>query len=164
MNNRLREFLLPRIDRRYLLRVAVVALVAYVVFGHVLMPARIKGSSMEPAYRNGRVNLCFRLRYLFSEPRHGDLVMVKFRRGRFMYLKRVVAVAGDTVEFRGGVLLVNGREVDEPYVVNPCDWDQPPRKVETGNIYVVGDNRDMPIEDHSFGSADLKRVKGAPLW
>jgi signal peptidase I len=164
MNRHLRRFLLPRIDRRYLLRVAGVAVAAYVVFAHVAVPARIKGGSMDPTYRNGRVNFCFRLRYLFAAPRRGDLVMVKFLRGKAMYLKRVVAVAGDTIAFRKGVLLINGQEVDEPYVVNPCDWNLHPRKVASGRVYVVGDNRSMPIEDHSFGSANLKRVKGAPLW
>lgn len=164
MNKRLREFLLPRIDRRYLLRLAGVALVTYVVFGHILVPVRVKGGSMEPTYRNGRINFCFRWRYLFSKPRRGDLVMVNFVRGRVMFLKRVVAVAGDTVEFREGVLLVNGRERDEPFVVKPCDWNLRTRKVEGDNIYVVGDNRSMPMEDHVFGNAEVKRVKGAPLW
>jgi signal peptidase I len=79
-------------------------------------------------------------------------------------LKRVVAVAGESVEFREGRLFVDGRGVDEPYVQGPCDWKLPPRRVEKGQIYVVGDNRSMPIEGHDFGQTSLRRVVGTPLW
>ena len=81
-----------------------------------------------------------------------------------MLLKRVVALGGDTVEFREGRLYVNGREVAEPYVNGPCDWNLPSRRVEEGSIYVVGDNRSMPMEGHDFGQTSSDRVIGVPLW
>jgi hypothetical protein len=39
-----------------------------------------------------------------------------------------------------------------------------PRQVEKGHVYVIGDNRNMPIEHHYFGQASIKRIMGAPLW
>jgi len=164
MKRRLRQFFLPRIDRRYLLRLVTVAAVTCAILMFVLTPIRIRGCSMDPTYRNGQVNFCFRLRYLLTRPQRGDLVLISFVRGRAMFLKRVVAVAGDTVRFRDGRLFLNGEETDEPYVVDSYDWTLPARKIEAGHIYVVGDNRNMPIGNHSFGSASVKRVKGAPLW
>jgi len=164
MSGRLRQFFLPKIDRRYLLRLVTVAAVTCAILMFVLTPIRIKGCSMAPTYRDGQLNICFRLRYLFSDPRPGDLVLVSFVRGRAMYLKRVVAVGGDTVAFQNGTLLINGQETDEPYVADLCDWNLPSRRIEPGHIYVVGDNRSMPIGSQSFGSANIKRVKGAPLW
>ena len=119
---------------------------------------------MEPTYHNGRVNFCWRLRYLFSEPKRHDVVAVRFAGSKVMLLKRVVALEGERIEFRDGKLFVDGRKIEEPYVLYPCDWNLSPRQVEKDRVYIVGDNRSMPIEDHHFGQASKGRVVGVPLW
>ena len=81
-----------------------------------------------------------------------------------MYLKRVVAGSGATVEFRQGTLWVDGTPRAEPYVVWPCAWTLPARRVPDGAVYVIGDNRNMPIEEHLFGSVPLDHIEGGPLW
>jgi signal peptidase I len=160
----LRRFLWPRLNRRFAVRLVLVAAMAYGLFGFVCIPVVMHGASMEPTYRDGGVNFCWRLRYAWSEPRVGDVVMVRFAGMRVMLLKRVVALAGDTVEFRGGRLVVSGQERDEPYVRFRGTWDLPPRTVEPGQVYVVGDNRGMPMEEHLFGRTALYRIMGGPLW
>lgn len=119
---------------------------------------------MEPTYHNGGINFCCRLRYLFSGPNRHDVVVVRFAGSKVMLLKRVVALEGERVEFRDGKLLVNGKAIDEPYVRYPCNWNLSPRQVEEGHVYVIGDNRSTPIENHYFGQASVKRVVGGPLW
>ncbi len=81
-----------------------------------------------------------------------------------MLLKRVVALEGEEVEFRAGKLFVDETQITEPYVRYPCDWDLTPRRVENGHIYLVGDNRSMPMRSHVFGQTSVNRVVGAPLW
>jgi len=76
----------------------------------------------------------------------------------------VVALEGESVEFREGKLWIDGKELEEPYVQYPCDWNLPPRQVERECVYVVGDNRSMPIENHYFGQTPVRRIMGAPLW
>jgi signal peptidase I len=90
--------------------------------------------------------------------------MIRLAGPKVMYLKRIVALAGDTVEFKNGVLYVNDKQAVEPYVVSSCDWNLPNRKVEPGNVYVVGDNRSMPIDGHIFGQTAITRIMGKPLW
>ena len=119
---------------------------------------------MEPTYPDRGVNFCWRLRYLFSEPKRHDVVAVRFAGTKVMLLKRVIAFEGERVEFRRGKLFVDEREIDEPYVRYPCNWNLPPREVEKGCVYVVGDNRSMPIENHVFGQTSMKRIVGVPLW
>ncbi len=160
----LRRFLLPRPTAGFLARVLALALVAYLFFGQICIPFRIRGYSMEPAYHNGGFNFCWRLRYLRSLPQRADVVMVRLAGKRVMLLKRVVAVAGEEVEFRGGDLVVDGERIEEPYVTNPYDWNLPPRRVKPGHVYVVGDSRSGPIEAHSFGQTPISRVVGAPVW
>ena len=163
-SKKIRQFFFPSLTPKFLIRVTLVALFAYVFFGHVCLPLRIRGYSMEPTYRNGGFNLCWRVRYIFSEPKRSDVVAVRFAGKTVMLLKRVVAVEGERVEFRDGKLFVNGEKVDEPYVRYPCDWNLPPRQVEKGHVYVVGDNRRMPIESHRFGQTSIQRIVGVPVW
>jgi signal peptidase I len=119
---------------------------------------------MEPTYHNGSVNLLWKLHYIISELKRQDVVVLRFAGNRVMLLKRVIALEDETVEFRCGKLFVDGKEIEEPYVHYPCNWNLPPRQVEKNYVYVVGDNRNMPIEDHHFGQASMKRIMGVPLW
>lgn len=160
----IRQFFLPPLTPRFLIRASIIALCAYLFFGHICIPLRIQGYSMEPTYHNGSINFCWRLWYVFSEPTRYDVVMIRLAGHKVMLLKRVVAVEGELVEFRNGRLFVDGEGIDEPYVRYPCDWTLPPRRVEKGGVYVVGDNRSEPMERHNFGQTSIKRIIGAPLW
>ena len=97
------------------------------------------------------------------EPQAGDIVVIKYNND-FYFLKRIVAVAGDVVEFREGKLYVNGQLREEPYVKLECHWNMKPVTVEVGNYYVVGDNRSMPIGKHQHGSVRARRIIGKPLF
>jgi len=162
--SRLQEFFFPKVTYKFLFRVTVVALSTYLFFGHVCTPLFIRGRSMEPTYPDGSFTFCFKLRYLVTRPERSDVVVVRLAGKRVMYLKRVVGLEGDAVEFRDGVLYRNGSAVDEPYLKAPCNWNLPPRVVDSGRVYLVGDNRNMPIEQHDFGQTALWRIAGAPLW
>ncbi len=146
------------------LRLLAVALSAYLLFGHLLIPLRIQGQSMEPTYMDGGFNFCWRLHYLFSQPQRGDVIAIRFAGRRIMLLKRIVALAGETVEFRNGVLFVNHKKVNEPYVRYPSAWNLQPRQVAPGNVYVIGDNRSVPIDRHHFGQVAEKRIVGGVVW
>jgi signal peptidase I len=160
----LKQFFFPAITKRYLFRILVVALLAFAFFHFICTPFRIKGHSMEPTYMNGGFNFCFRLQYVFSKPDRQDVVAIRLAGESVILLKRVVALEGDVVEFRSGKLLVNEEIVGEPYVRFPSNWNLPPREVDKGHVYVVGDNRSVPIEVHRFGQTPVERIIGAPLW
>jgi signal peptidase I len=160
----LSRFFFPAVNRWFLLRLSLVAALTALFFGFLCVPARIEGHSMEPTYRNGGFAFCWRPRFWIHPPKPGRVVMVRIAGRRLMYLKRVVATSNDTVEFRKGELWVNGVRRQEPYALGPCDWELPPRLVPTGHLYVIGDNRTMPIEEHTFGSVPRGRIEGGPAW
>jgi signal peptidase I len=164
MNASIRNFLFPAINRRFLIRVAIVAISAWMIFKYLLIPFQVKGYSMAPTYNNGEVNFCWTLRYLFSPPKRYDIVAVRYAGTHVMLLKRVIALAGESVEFKGGRLYINGREIKEPYVKGKYNWDLVMRTVKPHHVYVVGDNRSVPMETHDFGQTDANRIVGAPLW
>ena len=161
---RILQFFFPSLTPKYLIRVTLVALFAYLFFGYLCIPFTIQGISMEPTYLHGGFNFCWRGHYLFSEPKRFDVVMVRFAGSQVMLLKRVVAQEGEQVEFRDGRLFIDGHEIEEPYIHYPCDWNLSPRRVERDSVYVIGDNRNMPIENHGFGQTLKNRIMGGPLW
>ncbi len=159
----MKEFFKFKFTAGNLIRLAVIALASWLIFGYLLLPCVIDGPSMQPTYSGKGINFCNTLPFFFRQPQRGEVVIVRYGLKK-MLLKRVVALAGETVEFKNGKLLVNGRELDEPYVKLPSDWNLPPRLVEDGSVYVVGDNRSMPISVHIFGQTRLKNIAGKPLW
>ena len=159
-----KNFFFPKITVRYLLRVAVIAITAFLIFKYAFIPFRVQGESMSPTYVTGSFNLCFALRYIFSSPVPPDVVMIRMTGRKIMLLKRVVATAGQRVEFRKGRLFIDGTKVDEPYVAGKYDWTLAPVIVKPGHVYVVGDNRGMPAEAHTFGQTPVTRIVGVPLW
>jgi signal peptidase I len=158
------ESLLPSKTRKALLRLLLIALATWCVCKWLCLPLFIKGHSMEPTYSSLSFNFCWTPAFWLSNPKPGDIVVVKYAGTDVMLLKRVVALAGQTLEFKDGRLFVDGRLLAEPYVKGPCDWNLPPRKVSEGCLYVVGDNRSMPLEQHVFGEVRAERIEGAPLW
>ncbi len=162
--NLLRRFFLPRMKRLFFIRLGLLAAAAFFFFRFICQPVFIHGGSMMPTYPEEGFNFCWIPAIWFSEPKRGDVVILRYAGNRLMLLKRVVAFEGETVEFREGELYVNGKALEEPYVRYPCDWNRPPRTVGKGKIYVVGDNRSMPFSEHQFGQIEKKRLKGKPLW
>ncbi|MCF8055282.1 MAG: signal peptidase I [Desulfocapsa sp.] len=162
-SNNIRTFLFPSLNRKYLIRLVFLGVGCYLVFGHLLIPLRIHGQSMDPTYRDGSFALCWRLQYLFSSPQRSDIVTVRFSGRRVMLLKRIVALPGDTVEFRQGVLYINGTATEEPYVRNRSSWNLAPRIVEPGHVYVVGDNRGTVMTRHRFGQISVARIVGGVI-
>lgn len=159
----LQVVLIGRRPQRTLIRISVVVPVVFLTAHFVLRPIRIQGPSMRPTYRDSGVNLLNRLAYKFHEPQRGDVVAIRLAGPSVMFMKRIVGLPGETVAFVGGKLLINGQVLPEPYVVFPCHWEMSPQRLGSNEFFVVGDNRSMPIEDHTFGAADRSRILGRLL-
>ena len=157
----LRDWLLPRPTPRFLLRAALLAAAVAILCSTVLLPVRLEGRSMEPAYTAPGFTF---VRAWSRDPARGDVVALRWEGRRKMLLKRVLAFEGETVAFSNGVCLVDGAPLDEPYVAFNAGWNLPPRTVEPGCLYVMGDNRGVPPETHVGGQIARRRVVGKPLW
>ena len=159
------RFLAPKLDRAFWIRLALLALVTFLVVRFVATPAFTHGASMVPTYAEREFLLIWHPVYWVRDPRVGDVVAVRYHGQKVMYFKRVVALEGQTVEFRDGRLFVDGQESTQYWNrLTPCKWNLSPRVVPPGHVYLVGDNRAMPMEEHLFGHADRRRLVGMPLW
>lgn len=159
-----RALLLGRNPKRTLVRVIVLATLSIGVFGFVLVPIRVSGISMLPTYRDGSINFVNTLSYRWSAPERGDVVAIKLAGRKIMFLKRIIGRPGETVAIDRGIVKINGTPLPEPYLKLRSPWDYDEIRLGPDEFFVVGDNRSMSREEHSFGRTSARKILGKVLW
>jgi len=158
-----RRLIIGRNPRFTLLRVLTLVVVSLITFTFILLPVRVTGGSMEPNYRDHRINFIYRLAYRRQEPQRGDVVGIRYAGPSVMLLKRIIGLPGERIGFTGGRVTVNGKVLDEPYLKLSCNWNREPVLLGPDEYFVVGDNRSMPMRLHYFGIAERRRILGKAL-
>lgn len=159
----LRTIAIGRNPRHTLFRILALVSVCFITFRYILLPIHVEGASMLPTYQDRRVNFVNLLAYRFSDPKRGDVVTIKLAGHSVMFMKRIIALPGETIEFHHGHAFINGKKLQEDYVKNSCDWEIPARTLGPDEYYFVGDNRSMPEYDHTKGIAPRWRIAGKVL-
>lgn len=139
--------------------------VLIIIFLNFLLGASfVKGTSMEPTLKDG--TLVFYARVI-KDYQRGDVVSMRMPSGEY-YVKRVVAVAGDEVDIRDGVLYLNGEALDEDYTMGETRSQGTlvsyPYVVEEARVFVLGDNREDSKDSRTFGSVLIEQIKGKLLF
>lgn len=81
-----------------------------------------------------------------------------------LLVKRVIALPGESVSFKDGQTFINGTYLVEPYMRFNWDWNMEPITVEPDHIFIVGDNREMEIFQHSFGQIPIDQLLGKVVY
>ncbi len=119
-------------------------IVAWVCQAYLIKPFQIPTPSMVPTIDPGDRLLVNRLAYRYGEIQRGDIIVFPAPTDPGTdFVKRVIALGGDTVEVRRGQVIVNGEPQVENYI-NPLVADVsnfPPTTIPPGNVFVMGDNR-----------------------
>jgi len=139
--------------------IAVAVSAALMVRAFVLQQFAVSGYSMINTLHDGDRVLVNKLSYRLHDPRRGDVVVLKTIEGAGErdLIKRVVALPGETIEYRSCRLLIDGRELVEPYldpaVVTPtaCGSDQPELTIPDDSVFVMGDNRGGSEDSRALG-------------
>ena len=143
--------------------VALAFLLALLIQQFIVKPYAIPSPSMEPTLVEGDRVLVNRLAYDFRDPERGDVIV--FRppgySGPEPFIKRVVALAGDTVSVHNGVLWLNGKPQDEPYLKEyPILDDYPEVTIAPGYVWAMGDNRNNSGDSRVFGPVSEDAIIG----
>lgn len=104
-----------------------------------------------------------------NTPTRGDIVIIDVKdksTARESIIKRVIALGGDKVELRDGVLYINGEIKKEPYVLaennTPAQNNFSEITVPYGHMFCLGDNRNVSVDSRSeiYGCFSLDRIEG----
>jgi len=152
-----------------LIFVANTAISGYVKNNYV-QAYKIPAASNEPTLLIGDHIVADR-RVSERNPKRGVLIIFEFPEDpKKDFVKRVVAIGGDTVEIRDKLLLINGEPIKETYVIyndaTVFSADQNPRDnfgpitVPENACFVLGDNRDQSYDSRFWGFVDNAKIKG----
>ncbi len=154
---------------RELMETVLLALVvALVIRTFVVEVYRVDGSSMEATLHNEERVLVNKYIYRFRQPERGEVIVFAYpKQPDRDFIKRIVAVAGDTVELLDGEVFVNGVPFPEVSTVRMTDQTRKPQVVPEGSVWVLGDNRNNSEDSRYFGPVPLKNIRGpafARIW
>ena len=144
---------------------ALAVIISVVLNLFVVQVTEVRQRSMETTLlQNDRV-LVSKVDYRFGSPQPGDIVVFNPTIDtQIPYVKRIVAVAGETVELRDGNLYVNGRLRFFPEAHGATQPQSPdikyPYKVPDGSFFALGDNRLSSSDSRTFGAQPYNRIIG----
>jgi len=145
------------------LALAIVIPIRYFLF----QPFVIQGSSMEPNFHEADYLIVNELSYRFRQPERGEVVVFKYPLDTTKrFIKRIVGLPGETVEIRGGNVIVTGTDgkaatLSENYIPSNLKApDMPAYKLSDGQYFVLGDNRPYSSDSQDWGELPQRDIIG----
>lgn len=158
----------------WVVHVFIAIVIGIFIVKYVFQVTIVNGNSMERCLHNG--NRLIVEKFIFKRVgiKRGEIVTInkprEIENERTPIIKRVVAIAGDTVEIKNGRVYINGEEINEPYIngtyTQAIVEEYKNVVVPEGYIYVLGDNRlpNESLDSRIFGPVSIKKVEGRAVF
>ena len=152
-------------------------IIAFIIVGGVYFflgrPFTVSGASMYPTLHNRDRMVLSKI----GDIHRFDVVILKAPDENVEYIKRVIGMPGDTIEMKSGVLYINGKKVDQPFINNEALAKQTvfiddftlesltgESKVPEGKYFVLGDNRGVSKDSRMIGFIDRSAIEGKAVF
>lgn len=161
----------------WIVAIAVALALIFAVKTFVGKPYTIKGDSMDPTLKDSERVMVNIIGYKIGGVKKGN-VIVFHANNTDDYVKRVIGIPGDSVEYKNDTLYVNGKKQQEPYL----NYNEKRKQTENitgtfktkdlpnanpksnvipkGKYLVLGDNREVSKDSRSFGLIDKDQIVG----
>ncbi|MBV7274579.1 signal peptidase I [Clostridium thailandense] len=160
MNNKLIKEI-----KDYMISITVALVIALLFHTYVFARATVQGPSMQPTLHNNDILFLEKISTETSNVKRGQIVVFdsKDENGDY-YIKRVIGIAGDTVEIKNGHVYLNGSMLNESYLssnnITEPSTDESKYIVPDGCVFVLGDNRTNSKDSRVLGPIKIKDLKG----
>ena len=148
------------VTAQFIVLIGIILVVFYILMGL----STVDGNSMYPTLHDKDTLIYQRS---VEEYKVGDIVVVQRPDGE-EFVKRVVGVAGDTVNIQEGKVYVNGKEqnLDGPVGETTIEKNEKPNPCRVGDnqVFVLGDNRLNSEDSRNFGPVNIDELRGRLIW
>jgi signal peptidase I len=142
------------------------AISAFIII-FLYQPVKVEGTSMMPSLDDQERIFVNKYVYRLEPIQRGDIIVFRYPRDPSKsFIKRVIALAGDSIRIDGGEVFVNGQALEEDYVP-PAYSDQrsyPEIVVPPHSYFVLGDHRTMSNDSRDFGPVDVGFIYGKAVF
>lgn len=150
--------------------VATLAFGSYFLISHyVFQSVEVVGVSMSPTLHNSDRYFLNRWTYRTHSPKRSDIVVIKDPTDGEFVVKRIIAMPGEAVLFKGGKVYVNGKKLPEPYLQprqQTFVYSGPDEQLiicGKDQYFVLGDNRDNSFDSRVYGPVQRQNILGAVM-
>lgn len=136
----------------------------------IAQPFIVSGASMDNTFATGQYLIVDQVSYHFEKPSRGDVIVFRYPRdpSKF-FIKRVVALPGDTITIENAKVKITNLEhpdgfvIDEPYIKSMQPAPLFTKTLGEREYFVMGDNRDQSSDSRSWGILPEERIVGRAL-
>ena len=153
---------------REVAEVAVLAVILYVGISFAVQAVHVEGLSMFATLDNDDYLIANKIDYRLHAPQRGDIIILRPPTNNSTdFIKRVIALPGEKLLIRSGVVYIDGRRLHEPYL--PEAWTQSTdwpcggcdgKVMGPNEFFVMGDNRNRSQDSRFFGPITRDRIDG----
>ena len=146
----------------WVLQIAIVCVLAFACVWYFGFKVSAIGDSMKPELQNGDITLLNRLVYDVRKPKRGEVVAFKpnGNENSHYYIKRVIGLPGETIEYRDGEILIDGHVLEEEYItteMTELGLLEDPISLSSGEYFVLGDDRLNSDDSRTANIGNVKR-------
>ncbi len=145
------------------------ALLLLVFFGvhAAIMRTDVNGQSMDPNLHDKQLMMLVKAAYWCADPERGDVIVFypppeAHAKEGAEFVKRVIGLPGETIECKGGVVYINSKPIEEPYVQGTTS-DFSATEVTEGFYFVMGDNRQNSWDSRNWDLLPRNNIAGR-VW
>lgn len=142
----------------FILYIAIVFLLTYLVIHYVGQRTQVSGSSMEYTLSDGDNLIVDKISYRFHKPERYDIIVFPYQyEENTYYIKRIIGLPGEKVQIsEDGAIYINGKVLEESYgreIIEVPGQAEDPIELDDDEYFVLGDNRNASLDsrDPSVG-------------
>jgi signal peptidase I len=146
---------------RDILETAALALLIFVVMRFVIQSYHVQGVSMQPTLQSDEYVIVNKMAYTWSTPQRGDVIVFHYPKDQSEdFIKRVIGLPGDIIQLDKTHVIVNGVQLNEPYISIPANPVPSSWTVPAGQYFVLGDNRPASDDSRYWGYVPKDLIVG----
>ncbi len=133
---------------------------------YIAQPFIVSGASMDPTFADGDYLIVDQISKDFTQPSRDSVVIFKYPKDPSKYfIKRIIGVPGDSIEIRNGIVVLNGKNLNEPFVADENKKLENMDEIKLGSkeYFVLGDNRSGSFDSRSWGVVTENLIVGRPI-